>query len=200
MSIERKRWAQRAQELRLQQLPAARAQAEAWRTGLAGMTTLLGVVLVVKGRETVGELAPWTRVTVAVLLVAALTGLVAATVLAVRAAAGTPGEEILLTGEGLREWTRTEVGDVGRRIRWAALLTSAALALLVTALGFTWFGPVPEPAKPTVRVVTRSGSLCGELVGTAGGDVVVKGESLRRAPIDRIVSIEPVKKCGPSAG
>ncbi|MFF0360923.1 hypothetical protein [Streptomyces fungicidicus] len=196
MSIESKRWAQRAQELRLQQLSASRAQAEAWRAGLAGLTTLLGVVLVVKGRETVSDLAPWTRVTVAVLLVTALVGLVAATILAVRAAAGTPGEEILLTGEGLRQWTRTEVRNVGRRIRRAALLTLAALSLLVTALGFTWFGPAPEPAKSTVRVVTRSETMCGELVGTAGGDVVVKGESLKRAQIDRIVSIEPVKKCG----
>ncbi|MFI8092605.1 hypothetical protein ACIF9R_30495 [Streptomyces sp. NPDC086080] len=200
MSVERKRWAQRAQELRLQQLPAAREQAEAWRAGLAGMTTLLGVVLVVKGRETVSDLAPWTRVTVAVLLVTALGILVSATVLAVRAAAGTPGAEILLTGEGLREWTRTEVRVVGRRIRCAALLTLAALSLLVTALAFTWFGPMPEPAKPTVRVVTRSESMCGELVGTAGGNVIVKGESLRQAPVDLVVSIEPVKTCGRGEG
>jgi hypothetical protein len=195
MSIEHKRWAQRAQELRLEQLSTARKQAEAWRTGLAGMTTLLGVVLVVKGRETVGDLAPWTRTTVAVLLVVTFGGLLAATVLAVRAAAGTPGAEILLTGEGLREWTRNEVRAIARRIWCAALLTLAALSLLVTALGFTWFGPVSDPTKPMVRVVTRGESMCGELVGTAGDNVVVKGESLKQTPINRIVSIEPVESC-----
>lgn len=198
MSIERKRWAQRAQELRLEQLSTARKQAEAWRAGLAGMTALLGVVLVVKGRETVGDLVPWTRVTVAVLLVTTFGGLVAATVFAVRAAAGTPGEEILLTGEGLREWTRKEVRAIARRIWCAALLTLAALSLLVTALGFTWFGPASDPAKPMVRVVTRGESMCGELVGTAGDDVVVKGEILRKTPIKWIVSIEPVKSCSRS--
>ncbi|MEV7388612.1 hypothetical protein [Streptomyces sp. NPDC091215] len=160
------------------------------------MTALLGVVLVVKGRETVGDLAPWTRVTVAVLLVMAFGGLLGATVLAVRAAAGTPGAEILLTGEGLREWTRIEVKAVARRIWCAALLTLVALSLLVTALGFTWFGPISDSVKPMVRVVTRGESMCGELVGTAGDDVVVKGESLRQTRIDRIVSIEPVKSCG----
>ncbi|MDQ1034755.1 hypothetical protein QFZ75_001171 [Streptomyces sp. V3I8] len=195
MSIEHKRWAQYAQKLRLEQLPTARKQAEVWRTGLTGMTTLLGIVLVVKGHETIGDLASWTRVTVAVLLVMTFGGLLTATVLAVRAAAGTPGAEILLTGEGLREWTRHEVKIVARRIWCAALLTFVALSLLVAALGFTWFGPVSHPEKPTVRVVTRGDSMCGELVGTADGNVVVKGESLKETPISRIVSIEPVKSC-----
>ncbi|MEV6482815.1 hypothetical protein [Streptomyces sp. NPDC051576] len=195
MSIEHKRWAQRAQELRLEQLSTARKQAEAWRAGLAGMTALLGTILVVKGRETVGDLAPLARVTVAVLLAMTFGGLLAATILAVRATAGTPGAEILLTGEGLREWTRSEVRAIARRIWCAALLTLGALSLLVTALGFTWFGPVSDPAKSMVQVITQGDSVCGELVGTAGDDVIVKGDGLRKMPINLILSIEPVKSC-----
>ncbi len=195
MSIERKRWAQRAQELRFEQLTIVRRQAEGWRIGLTGLTALLSAVLLVKGRDTVTGLEDWAKVTVAVLLAAAFAALVAATMLAIRAASGTPGSEILLTGEDLREWTRHEVQAVGRRIRGAAALTVLALAVLVTALGFTWFGPDAKAAKPMVEVVGPAGKLCGELVGSADGELIVKGREVQRVTLSRVVSVSPVEKC-----
>ena len=47
MSVERLRWAEKAQELRFTQLDMVRRQAESWRTGLTGITALLGAVLIV---------------------------------------------------------------------------------------------------------------------------------------------------------
>ncbi|WP_155128761.1 hypothetical protein [[Actinomadura] parvosata] len=196
MSIERKRWAQRAQELRFEQLTIARKQAEGWRAGLAALIALLSAVLIVKGRDTVLGLEDWVKVSVALLLAAALAALVSATVLALRAASGTPGSEILLTGEGLREWTQREVRAIGRRIHGAAALTIVALTMLVTALGFTWFGASAENSTLQIEVVGRTERLCGELVGSADGELIVKGKSLQRMPLSGATSINPVKHCG----
>jgi hypothetical protein len=49
MSLDPKRWAQKAQELKFTQLDSARRQAEGWRTGLGGLTTLLSAALIIKG-------------------------------------------------------------------------------------------------------------------------------------------------------
>ncbi|MEU8041155.1 hypothetical protein [Streptosporangium sp. NPDC049078] len=195
MSIERKRWAQRAQALRFEQLTIVRKQAEGWRIGLSGLTALLSAVLLVKGRDTVTGLEDWAKVTVAILLTAAFAALVAATMLAIRAASGTPGSEILLTGEDLQEWTRHEVRAVGQRIRGAAALTVLALAMLVTALGFTWFGPDAKAAKSMVEVVGPAGRLCGELIGSADGELIIKERGLRRVTLSRVISVSPVEKC-----
>ncbi|AQZ67558.1 hypothetical protein BKM31_44305 [[Actinomadura] parvosata subsp. kistnae] len=153
-------------------------------------------MLIVKGRDTVLGLEDWVKVSVALLLAAALAALVSATVLALRAASGTPGSEILLTGEGLREWTQREVRAIGRRIHGAAALTIVALTMLVTALGFTWFGASAENSTLQIEVVGRTERLCGELVGSADGELIVKGKSLQRMPLSGATSINPVKHCG----
>ena len=107
MSLDRKRWALIAQELKFSQLDTARKQADAWRNGLAALTALLTAILVLKGRDDVSALPPPFRITAVVLLGVALGLLVAATLLITRALAGPPGEEILLTGEDLRPGART---------------------------------------------------------------------------------------------
>lgn len=194
MSIESKRWVQLAQELRFEQLTSARKQAEGWRTGLAGLTALLTVVLIVKGRDNVSTLTPNFLWTVVALLGAALALLVTATLLAVRAASGAPSTAILLTGENLRAWTKAEVRSVGRFIRWAAILTVTAICVLALAVGITWTAPVSRPSPSLVEVVLSTGSVCGELAGVKNGDLLLTGE-LRLIPLAHVLAMDPVKAC-----
>ncbi|MDW5322524.1 hypothetical protein [Plantactinospora sp. KLBMP9567] len=202
MSIERWRWAQRADQLRFHQLDAARKQAESWRTGLAGLTTLLGAVLIIKGRDTVATLAAPYRWLVVLLLGLALAGLVWATLTAIRAAAGTPSDECLLTGEDLAEWTRAEVVGVQRAIVRARRLTLAGIGLVAVAVGFTWLGPGATPAAGAlVTVTTEGGTLCGALIGTDRGSLIIQvgqGDPVHRiVPLSTVTGLQPARNCPP---
>lgn len=198
MSVDRKRWAQRAQELRFTQLETARRQAEGWRTGLAGMTALFGAVLVVKGRDNVAGLTPAFRWLVVLTLGAALGLLVRATLLAVRACWGEPGEECLLSGEDLRAWTAREVIEITHAIRRAARLAVASVVALAFAVACTWLGPSGQSDRPLFLVEHDAVQTCGALISsdhgrlrlaTDGpqGDVVI--------PLAAVVSMELVQTC-----
>lgn len=142
MSIDRWRWAQKAHELRFTQLDMARRQAETWRNGLTGVTALLGAALVVRSSRDVVALAVPYRLVVLTLACAALAAMVTATLLAIRAASGVPGDECLLTGEDLERWTQREVIRVQRAIRTAGALSVAGLCALIAATGTIWLAPV----------------------------------------------------------
>jgi hypothetical protein len=142
VSSDRWWWAQKAQQLRFSQLDAARRQAEAWRTGLAGITALFGAVLVIKGRSDVAGLASPYPVILVGFYVLTLILLLVATLTAIRAASGTPGDECLLTGEDLELWTVDEVARVQRAIRMAAVLTVIAVCMLAVGAGTAWLAPV----------------------------------------------------------
>src|SRR5215472_7302953 len=122
MSLDSKRWALMAQELKFRQLDVARQQAETWRTGLATLTALLTAILVIKSRDNVSQLTQPYRTLVVLLLGGALGLLILATMLVSRAIAGPPGKEILLSGEGLQAWTAQEVENISTSIRWAPRL------------------------------------------------------------------------------
>jgi hypothetical protein len=195
MSAERKRWAMLAQELAFEQLSVVRKQAEGWRTALAGLTALLSTVLIVKGRDSITALATGPRWVAAVLLGLAFALLITATLSSVRAASGTPGTEILLTGEDLRVWTQTEVRHVGRLIRRATLLTVTALTLLAIAVGITWLSPGAATSGTLVEVYGSSGRMCGELIGIADGTLILKTPRLIREPLSQVASVNPVAAC-----
>lgn len=195
MSAERKRWAMLAQDLTFEQLSIVRKQAEGWRTALTGLTVLLSTVLIIKGRDSITGLATGPRWIAAVLLGLAFALLVIATLSSVRAASGTPGTEILLTGEDLRAWTQTEVRHVGRLIRRATIMTVTALTLLAIAVGITWLTPAAPTSGTLVEVVGTSGRVCGELVGIADGALILKAPRLRREPLGQVASVSPVGDC-----
>ncbi|GAA2611660.1 hypothetical protein SMC26_10610 [Actinomadura fulvescens] len=195
MSIDRKRWAQRAQELKFTQLDAARKQADGWRTGLGGLTALLSVVLIVKGRDTISSLTPGFRWGVVLLLAAGLGMLVAATLLTVRAAAGRPGQDILLSGETLRSWTLDEVRRVAGAIRLAAWLATTAIACLALAIGLTWLGPEARPAGTLMDVRHDAGHVCGEITGADGRQLIIKTATPTVVPLSAVISMKPVRSC-----
>ncbi|ROO88544.1 hypothetical protein EDD29_6215 [Actinocorallia herbida] len=196
MSLDRYRWDQKAQQLRFQQLEVVRRQAESWRTGLAGVTALLGAVLVVKGREGFADLADPFRWIVAALLAAGLALLVAATLRALSAASGSPSGEILLTGEDLESWTGREVMRVRRGLRFALGATVAGIILVAGAVGVTWFAPSAKPAGTLLEVRAGSALHCGRLVRAGDGVIVVEiGRTLRVLPLDAVTAMETVEKC-----
>lgn len=167
MSLDRKRWALLAADLKFSQLDIARKQADTWRTGLATLTTLLTGVLVVRGRDDVSTLTRPSQIVVAALLGLALILLLWATIWVSRALAGPPGEEILLTGEGLEQWTSGEVRKISTALRWVPGMAAASVIAVAAAVGVTWFGPAAAgtPA-PLVQVSQTDGqTTCGTFIG-----------------------------------
>ena len=197
MSLDRKRWALLAQELSFSQLDIARKQADTWRTGLATLTTLLTGVLVIKGREDVSELTLPFQVVVAVLLGLALILLLTATIWVSRALAGPPGDEILLTGETLEEWTRDEVHKVSSALHWVPRMAAASVLLVAAAVAFTWFSPVRAAStQPLVQVEDKSGQTCGALIGSAENQLVIRtATSTTVLPLSDLISLNPVATC-----
>ncbi|MBO4208843.1 hypothetical protein [Micromonospora echinofusca] len=193
MSIAEKRWAQLAQETQFHQLDSLRRQAEGWRTGLAGLTALLGAVLIVKGRSDISNLAPGVRYLVVVLLAGAFVLLVTASLLALRAASGWPDDEIYLTGESLRAWHAEESERIRTGIRRAARLMVVGLVVLAAAVGLTWLGP-GESRAPLVSVETSAGPVCGELVGVRDGHLIVgpAKEATGDQPEQRVPRLVPL--------
>ncbi|MFG3558653.1 hypothetical protein ACGGAQ_30190 [Micromonospora sp. NPDC047557] len=196
MSAERFWWAQRAQQLRYTQLDVARRQAETWRTGLTGLTTLLGGVLLVKGRENASALAspyPWMVLT---LFLLAATALVWATLSAIRAASGVPGDECLLTGEDLARWTEREVRQVYRFITAARYLTLSGLFTIALGVAVAWSAPMAKPDQPVVRVRWGSDQVCGKLLAMGEGTLRVgQRDRYYVVPLTSVVRVDVVPAC-----
>ncbi|WP_157964015.1 hypothetical protein [Actinocorallia populi] len=197
MSADMYHWARKLHEIRFGQLEVARRQAESWRTGLAGLATLLGVVLVVKGRDGFSGVAGGWRWAAVVFLALALVLLVAAALFALSAAHGSPADsEILGTPEDLRDWTRVEVERIGRFLRLALGLTLAGVAAVVTAVGVTWLAPAQESSGTLVQVDVRDVRHCGRLVSAANGEIVVAVEKTWHVVrLDDVTRLETVEKC-----
>lgn len=196
MSLDRKRWALLAQDLKFRQLDVARAQAETWRTGLTALTALLTAILVLKGRDNVSALTLPFQVSVVALLGAALGLLVTATLLVTRALAGPPGEEILLSGEALEDWSAGEVRTISTALRWAPWLAAAGVVFVALAVGITWLAPAQDTTTPLVQVTTPTAQPCGELIGATQHQLVLRtstGTAL--LPLSAVVTITPVTSC-----
>ncbi|MGA5196932.1 hypothetical protein [Streptomyces exfoliatus] len=194
-----RRWAELARDLEFSQLPELRRQAEGWRTGLTGLTALLGVLTIVKGQDQLAGLSGSTGRWAAALVLSAFAVLVWGALLAVRASHGRPEREIVLGGQALRRWTCEEIRRVRHRLRWAAVCCVSGLTLVVAATCVVW-SATPAPAPYTVRVGTPYEELCGVLVGADPHGVTIRTgrgttKSLRVVPHTALVSLTPVSGC-----
>jgi hypothetical protein len=196
MTLDSKRWAQLASELKFSQLDAARKQAEVWRAGLAALTTLLTAVFVLKGRDNVSDLAEPYQGIVVGLLGLALILLLLATLWISRALAGPPGEEILLTGEGLERWTKDEVKKISTALRWAPPLAAVGVLVVAGAIAVTWLAPAQD-GNPLVRVTESTGrQSCGQLIGVGDHQLIVRptaGPVL--IPLSAVTAVTPMTAC-----
>jgi hypothetical protein len=196
MSLDSKRWALMAKELKFRQLEVARHQAEAWRAGLAALTAVLTAVLVIKGRENVSELTQPYRTLVVLLLGGALCLLIWATMLVSRAIAGPPGDNILLSGEGLQDWTAREVENISNAVRWAPRLAVAGVVAVALAVGMTWLAPAQNASYPLMRVDEKTGQACGAMLGILHDQVVLQHDGgTMLLPLSAVISMEPVTAC-----
>lgn len=198
MAAAGRRWLALAQELKYHQLEAVRKQAEGWRTGLTGLTTLLSAVLIVKGRDDISKLSdPWPYAVVGLLAVAFVL-LVIASLRAVRAASGLPDDVIYLTGEQLRDWTATECDRVRDAIGDAARFTLLGLGLLAIAVGLTWLGPIAPGGGTLVRVEGPGTNVCGTLAGANSGQLVVTPADAKTPTVlafRQVQKLTVVEKC-----
>ncbi|MDG9718268.1 hypothetical protein [Streptomyces sp. DH24] len=192
-----RRWAQLARELEFSQLPERRRQAEGWRTGLTGLATLLAVLVTLKGRDDLSRLPPTARNVATVLIALAFLLLVAGSILAVRAAHGSPGERVLLAGQALRDWTRQEIRRVDKALRRAAVCCVTGVAMAATAIAVAWATTETEPDH-LVRITTTTGERCGEFMGSGPNGVTLKAEGGRSVvlPAHTVTSVAPVSACG----
>ncbi|TRV74503.1 hypothetical protein FKN01_24375 [Streptomyces sp. 130] len=201
--LTRKRFAQLGQQLQLEQLTAARRQAEGWRNGLTALTGLVGVVFVLKGPESVAGLTPAWRLLTAGLLVLAFLLLLRGALLAVRAAHGRLGEGTWLTGDALLSAVLDEVENIQDVLASARRCSVAGLTAVVAAIAVTWIVPAekaaePKPAGPLVVVSTATGATCGELVLSDREAVTLKvpgHKALRRVPARDVRALAPAARC-----
>ena len=176
------------------ELPRVRAVAVDWRNGLAGLLTALVAFSLIRGRSDVSQLAePWDVVVGILLLVALLAGASAALSL-IRAANGRPAMT-----QVSRLWPRgmadhLEAKAAVRALRRGIVMSLGCAALLVAAVGITWYGP-PKDA-PGLEIVTPGMTICGQVmrigsetirIGTEAGEVSVE--------LNQIRSIQPLASC-----
>jgi hypothetical protein len=124
--------------------------------------------------------------------------LVAATLLAVRAASGRPGQDMLLSGESLRAWPMIEVKRISVAIRRATWLSTFAIVCLAVAIGCTWLGPTKKSAAPLVEVRHDAGRTCGELTATGRRQLILKTGKEGHPmviPLTTVIEMSPVTAC-----
>jgi hypothetical protein len=197
MTLDEKRWAQLASELRFSQLDIARKQAEVWRAGLAALTALLTAILVLKGRDNVSDLTEPCQALVAGLLVLALVLLIAATMWVSRALAGPAGRTVRLSGKSVRRWTEREVDKISLALQWVPWLAAAGVLVVAGAVGVTWLAPVQATTTPLVQVAGSTGQECGQFLGETATQLIVRPSvgSIAMIPLAEVISVTPVTTC-----
>ncbi|MFC5641343.1 hypothetical protein [Kitasatospora cinereorecta] len=166
-------------ELVKNSLPRVRASALAWRNGVGALLVgLIGFGLI-KGRTDVGELASPYDAWVGFLLLTALVAGTSAAIMLLRAAHGRPA------AAAIREHRDSDVSALGTDHAEAlhaadalfrgVLLSLVCTALLVTAVGMTWYGPAKNDHR--IEVTTPAGTRCGEVVRMAAGRLTLKTNS-----------------------
>jgi hypothetical protein len=197
MTLDSKRWAQLASELKFSQLDTARKQAEVWRAGLAALTALLTAIFVLKGRDNVSDLTEPYQAIVVGLLGLALLLLLLATMWVSRALAGPAGQQILLTGEGVEKWTTGEVRKISIALRWAPVMAAVGVIAVAAAIGITWLAPAQGTTSPLVQVTESTGhQVCGQLIGVSNHELIVdpaSGPTL--IPLSVAAAVTPVAAC-----
>lgn len=190
-------------------LERVRKTAENWRTGVAGLVTLVTAILLFKGQNVITAYEPWVQWVLGALALLAMILAIASLWLFLTAANGrlraVSAQSILREGGvDVRNvhLATTALDDLW----WAQRLAIASAVLLAAAIAFSWYGPTAA-SKPAAfaKLVVRGPSaaepaetLCGELTAQDGATTVLKirGEpDPRRIPTARLVSVVLVARC-----
>ncbi len=190
-------------------LDKVRATAENWRTGMAGLVTLVTATLLFKGRDTIADYHAWVRYALGALTALALLLGIVSLWLFLSAAYGRirPVSAQSVLDEGGVDVRNVHLATTALNdLKWARWLAIGSAALLAGALVLSWYGPATAPGPLAfARVVVRSESagqspetVCGELTAQNAATTVlnVKGEpDPRRISTRRLVSVVLVAHC-----
>jgi hypothetical protein len=178
------RWEQKLEDEQFNALQTVRGVAEKWTASLGAIIGLASAVLIVKGREDIGELALGFQIVVAVLLLLAFVGALAATVLAAYAAQGTPTELKWPTAEKVRDAEHAAAMKAKGRLRKSRELALVVACLMAIAVAFTWFGETKdESPSPSVLFTESGGALeCGTLGRSDDGALQVTSGKEKAVP------------------
>lgn len=179
------RWEQRAERLEVDTLREIRAAGQKLMAGLGTLTSLFGIVVIVRGPAEVQDLSGVltvgpVSVSVSGLAVGLLVGTVAAAVVAT-ALAGHVSQgalrEFMPVGAELRKMWRRETRSAARILRWARCLAVLASTLLVLTATIVWSAD-STGSDPSIQVTTVAGSqVCGRLLDVNDGELRLEAKS-----------------------
>ncbi|MFE9249372.1 hypothetical protein [Streptomyces sp. NPDC007088] len=192
-------WERLYRELEFTTLPELRRQAEGWRNGLGGLTALVGLLAVLKGRDDLAKLPEALQWATLGMTGGAFLLLVLGSVLAIQAAHGTPDTSGVAGGTDLHRWTEKETRTARGRLRGAARCCLAGVLLVFAAVVVGWVGS-ESPDTHLVRVSTDTGERCGEFLGAgARGLRLETGEGDEKKEVvlalSHVREVVPVQQC-----
>jgi hypothetical protein len=165
-------------------LARVQAAAESWRTGMAGLVSLITAGLFIKGPDAAQDLTTEWRVALTLL---AGGGLAAATFglwHALHGAVGVPEEQqvtdILHRHGSVAAFEVAQARAAAARLRLARGALKCALVLLGLAVLSWWWADQTPPSPPAmIQVTTPNTTICGQLVTADQQRIRVKldGES-----------------------
>ncbi|GAB3186830.1 hypothetical protein FHX75_111301 [Micromonospora palomenae] len=196
LSIDDKRWAQRANNLQFQELEHVRATAQQWRVGLGALTTLLSVSSVIAAPNLADQLTSGWRLLVGALAFAGLLVLLYGTSEAMRGAFGLPDSATAMTGERLRAWESAQARAGVRALRKARAGCLCGILLLIVA-AVAGFAAASAAGGQLVEVQSSSATYCGRLRdGTAETvTVVARNGSVHTVALADLIAIKPASAC-----
>ncbi|MCU1640341.1 MAG: peptidase caspase catalytic subunit p20 [Nocardia sp.] len=197
VTLNSKRWAQRADSLQFTELSSVRSVAQNWRTGLAGLTSLLSVTSIVVAPGVADRLNGVCRPIAGVLALAGLLALLYGTWQAMSAAFGVTGGAVRITGERLRKWESDSAGQGAAALARARRATLTGLVLLIATTAVVFFGATTNPVGTFVRAEGPSGSFCGHLGHSDAEKLEIIGNdgSIHQLDLKELKSIQPTSSC-----
>jgi hypothetical protein len=188
------RRAQQRQQLLRTELSRVRTAAAAWRNGLGVLLAGLVGFGLIKGRSDVSTLTPAAAIVVGILLLLALLAGAMGALWLLRASFGRPSVVTvgLLPPGPVSE--HQEALASARGLRRGIAATIACAALLVGAVGITWYGP--PRAEPALLVNTGTGSVCGSVAGVSAGILMLEtADGEDSIWLDSVLGMRPVDSC-----
>jgi hypothetical protein len=185
-----------------------RKTAENWRTGVAGLVTLVTATLLFRGRASIIDYSPWVSYTLGALVLLSLALAIASLWRFLNAAYGRlkpVSAQSILDAGGVDVYNVQLATIALHDLRIARILGLVSAGFLASALLLSWYGPAAGGSASSVKVVLASEtvphsemSLCGDLKALDADVVVLQlpGEPQpRRLNARQLVSLRIVTQC-----
>ena len=185
-------------------LDAVRASAKAWRNGLAAFLTLVTTGVIIKGRDTAGDLATGWRAVITILIGGGLALAIVGLWQALGAEAGTNVkpedlDDIRRENTTLDLYLVRLARDAARRLQRGRYTVAGALICLLAGVIVTWWAPAQPAAPPAYLKVARGSVItCGTPRGTSHGMLRLSppgGQPVVSIPLAQITGMTVTASC-----